>query len=198
MAYKDISRGVRLAQDYAKYKIWLEKSTEERQTAYAAITTPANRVKTAHAPGYIIPFDSTGTNLVYIPARIIGPTQSGRGMTLANTIRDIVGDYTFTLAEIAALTTPNLLDTVKRFKFAKLTVIQRVQTATQKEASRITGRKYYRHENDSITTHFGKKLAADTYDSVVQAIKEKPAFTALFQGSENASASKFRFVPEGV
>ncbi|MEH2138688.1 hypothetical protein [Nostoc sp.] len=45
MAYKDISRGVRLAADHAKYITWLQKDTEGRQAAYAAITTPANRVK---------------------------------------------------------------------------------------------------------------------------------------------------------
>jgi hypothetical protein len=175
MAYTDISRGVRLAQDYAKYKAWLEQTTEQRQASYAAIVTAANRVKTARASGYIIPFDSTGTGLIYI-----------------------VEEFTFDLTKIGALTSPNLLDSVKDFKPAKLTVIQRVQTATAKESSRITGRKYYRHENDSVTANFGKKVAADTYESVTTAIKEKTAFKALFTGSENATASKFRFVPEGV
>ncbi|MEH2138689.1 hypothetical protein [Nostoc sp.] len=113
-------------------------------------------------------------------------------------MKGIVDEYTFSSSEIAALTTPDVLENVKKFKFAKFTVIQRVQTATTKEASRITGRQYYRHENDSVTTHFGKKLAADTYDSVVTAIKTKSAFNALFTGSENALASKYRFVPEGV
>jgi hypothetical protein len=198
MAYTDISRGVRLAQDYAKYKAWLEQTTEQRQASYAAIVTAANRVKTARASGYIIPFDSTGTGLIYIPTRLIADSQTGRGATLANTLRGIVEEFTFDLTKIGALTSPNLLDSVKDFKPAKLTVIQRVQTATAKESSRITGRKYYRHENDSVTANFGKKVAADTYESVTTAIKEKTAFKALFTGSENATASKFRFVPEGV
>ncbi len=198
MAYKDISRGVRLAADHAKYMAWLEKDTAARQTAYAAITTPANKVKTERAPGAIIPFETSGINLVYLPARLIAATQNGRGAQLANALRGIVADYTFTTAKLAALTTPNIIDNVKNFKFAKLTVIQRVQTATTKEASRITGRLYYRHENDSVTTSFGKKEASNTYDTVVTAIKGEAAFTALFTGSENALASRYRFVPEGV
>jgi hypothetical protein len=198
MAYRDISRGVRLAADYAKYKTWLEKDTEARQAAYAAVTNPANKVKTARISGYIIPFDASGTTFVYVPARLIGANQSGRGSTLATTLKGIVDDFTFSTAEVAALTTPNILEGAKGFKFAKVTVIQRVTTSTTKESSRITGRKYYRHENDSVTASFGKKVAADTYDSVSQAIREKPAFVALFTGSENALASRYRFVPEGV
>lgn len=198
MPYTDILRGVRLAQDYAKYKSWLEKDTEGRQAAYATVTTPANRVKTARVAGYIIPFDSTGSGLIYVPARLISATQSGRGATLATTLKGVVDPYTFSTSEVAALTTPNVLDNVKKFKFAKVTVIQRVQTADTKKPSRITGRQYYRHENDSVTANFGKKLAADTYETVSQAIRETPAFVALFTGSENATASKYRFTPEGV
>ncbi|WP_017317112.1 hypothetical protein [Mastigocladopsis repens] len=198
MAYRDISRGVRLAADYAKYTAWLNKSTEERQAAYAAITTAANKVKTARTPGYIVPFDASGTSLIYVPARLISATQSGRGAALATTLKGIVDEFTFSTQEVAALATPNVLENAKSFKFAKVSIIQRVVTATTKESSRITGRKYYRHENDSVTASFGKKVAADTYDSVVQAIKEKPAFIGLFTGSENAAASRYRFVPEGV
>ncbi|AVH71587.1 hypothetical protein [Nostoc sp. 'Lobaria pulmonaria (5183) cyanobiont'] len=198
MAYKDISRGVRLAADHAKYMTWLQKDTEARQTAYAAITTAANKVKTDRVAGAIIPFDTSGINLVYIPARLISPTQTGRGAELAKKLQTIVAEYTFTTAELAALTTPNIIDNVHKFKFAKLTVIQRITTATTKEASRITGRQYYRHENDSVTTNFGKKEASNTYDTVVTAIKGQTAFTGLFSGSENALASRYRFKPEGV
>jgi hypothetical protein len=197
MAYKDISRGVRLAADHAKYIAWLQKDTAARQTAYASVTNPANKVKTDRVLGAIIPFSSNGTNLVYLPARLIADNQTGRGGVLANTLRGILAEFTFTQANLTALTSPNIIEGTK-FKPAKVTVIQRVTTATTKEASRITGRLYYRHENDSVTGSFGKKIAADTYDSVMEAIKEKTAFTGLFTGSANALASKYRFVPEGV
>ncbi len=198
MAYRDISRGVRLAKDHARYITWLEKDTEARQAAYAAITTPGNKVKTDRTPGYIVPFDQNGTGLVYLPAKLIAATQNGRGATLAKVMKALVDPYTFSNTQVEGLTTPDVLDGVKKFKFAKFTIIQRIQTATTKEASRITGRQYYRHENDSVTTHFGKKVTADTYDSVVTAIKSQSAFNALFIGSENALASKYRFVPEGA
>nr|MDZ8058388.1 hypothetical protein [Nostoc sp. EkiNYC01] len=197
MAYKDISRGVRLAADHAKYMAWLQKDTAGRQAAYAAITTPANKVKTERVLGAIIPFSSSGTSLVYLPARLIADVQTGRGGALANTLRGVLAQYTSTQENLAALTNPNIIEGTK-FKPAKVTVVQRVTTATTKEASRITGRLYYRHENDSVTGSFGKKVAADTYDSVVAAITAETAFTALFTGSANALASKYRFVPEGL
>ncbi len=196
MAYKDISRGVRLAADHAKYMAWLAKDTEARQAAYATVNTPANKVKTDRASGYIVPFNLTGSTMVYVPAKIISTTQAGRGAELANTIRGILNNYTTTGTEFEALTTPASLSDAKKFKFAKLTVIQRVVTATQKSNSRITGRQYYKHENDSVTASFGKHVIADTYATVTAAIKADNAFEALFTGSANALASKYRFMPE--
>lgn len=197
MAYTDISRGVRLAADHAKYLAWLQKDTEARQTAYAAVTTPGNKVKTDRELGAIIPFSSSGANLVYLPARLIAAAQAGRGSELAGVIRGLLNNFTFTTAELALLTTPNIIEGAHKFKFAKLTVVQRITTATTKSSSRITGRQYYKHENDSITAHFGKKVAADTFDTVVTAIKTEAAWNTLFTGSANALASRYRFVPEG-
>jgi hypothetical protein len=196
MAYSDISRGVRLAADHAKYLTWLNKDTAARQAAYAAVTTPANKVKTERVAGFLVPFTASGA-LVYLPARLIADNQTGRGGTLANTIRSILAPYTFTVTEVNAIAAANVLEGVK-LKPAKLTIIQRVTTSTTKEASRITGRTYFRHENDSVTGVFGKKLIADTFDATVAAIKAKPEFTGLFTGSANASASRFRVVPEAV
>ena len=193
MAYTDISRGVRLAADHAKYMAWLQKDTEARQAAYAAITTPGNKVQTARVFGYLAPFSATGATLVYAPAKIIGPTQSGRGSTLANTVRTILNEY----SNLTLDGTEVGLTGVK-YVPAKMTLIERITTATTKESSRITGRKYYRHENDSVTGNFGKKVIADDYDSVVAAIKAKTEFTAFFATGANAAFNKFRFVPEGV
>ncbi|MEH1838132.1 MAG: hypothetical protein V7L20_05090 [Nostoc sp.] len=197
MAYRDISRGVRLAADHAKYIAWLEKDTAARQEAFASVSNPANKVKTDRVSGYIIPFDSTGAQLAYVPAKLIKGTQTGRGSALALEVGSIVAAYTFDLNDIAALTTPNLLDGVKQFKCAKLTVIQRVTTATEKKASRITGRLYYRHENDSVTTVFGKKLATDTYQSVKEALIASNAFKTLIPGTGSVP-NRYRFVPEAV
>ncbi len=196
MAYKDISRGVRLAKDHANYMAWLDKDTAARQAAYSAITNSANKVKTERVPGYVIPFTSTGA-IVYVPVRLIAPNQTGRGGTLATTLRGVLDEYTFDQAEVKTQPNANILEGVK-FTPAKVTVIQRVTTATNKGKSRITGREYYRHENDSVTGVFGKKVVADTQDSVMTAIKNKPTFQALFTGSANALASRYRFVPEKI
>jgi hypothetical protein len=195
MAYTDISRGVRLAADHAKYLAWLNKDTAARQTAYAAVTNPANKVKTDRTPGFLIPF--TSATAIYVPTRLIAADQTGRGGTLAKALRDVLAQYTYTQAEVAVLPTPNVLEGVK-FKPAKLTIIQRVTTATAKEASRITGRLYYRHENDSVTGVFGKKAIGDTQDSVIAAIKASSGFTTFFTGSANALLSRYRFVPESI
>lgn len=196
MAYRDISRGVRLKADHDKYITWLEKDTAGRQAAYATVTVAGNKVKTDRIGGYIVPFDANGSALVYIPTRLISPTQTGRGAELAKVVQAMVNPFTFTQAEIKALATPNVLDLVKQFKPAKVTLIQRVQTVTEKKASRITGRLYYRHENDSVTASFGKKAATDTYDTAMAAIKVSTGFVA-FTGATNPF-NKYRFVPEGV
>lgn len=193
MAYKDISRGVRLAADHAKYITWLEKDTEARQTAYAAITTAANKVQTSRISGYLAPFLATGTTLIYAPAKLISETQAGRGSALALTVREILTEY----SNLTLDGTEVGLTGVK-YKPATMTLIERVTTATAKEASRITGRKYYRHENDSVTGKFGKKVVADDYGSVVTHIKTHAKYQAFFNTGTNAAFNKVRFVPEGV
>ncbi|MEH1772688.1 hypothetical protein [Nostoc sp.] len=193
MAYTDISRGVRLAADHAKYIAWLQKDTEARQAAYAAITTPGNKVQTARISGYLAPFSATGTTLIYAPAKLIGPTQTGRGATLAATVKDILSEYsnlTLDGSEVGL--------TGVKYKPATMTLTERITTATTKESSRITGRKYYRHENDSVTGKFGKKVVADDYDSVVAAIRTHAKYIAFFNTGANAAFNKVRFVPEGV
>lgn len=196
MAYKDISRGVRLKADHDKYLTWLEKDTAGRQAAYAAVTTAANKVKTDRVLGYIVPFSGSNTILSYVPARLISATQAGRGAELAKALKTMVDPLIFTEAEVKALTNPNVLSTVKKFKTAKVTLIQRVQTVTDKKASRITGRMYYRHENDSVTSCFGRKVVADTYNTAVAAIKASTGFLAFT--ADTNPRNKYRFVPEGV
>lgn len=197
MPYRDISRGVSLAKDHANYLTWLEKDTAGRQESFATVFTPGNRVKTARVAGYVIPFNSVGSQLAYVPARLIKATQTGRGKVLSVAVGAIVQDYTFDLNDVEALTTPNLLNGVKNFKCAKLIVTQRVTTAEEKKASRITGRLYYRHENDSVTTVFGKKVAADTYESVTEALIATSAFKELVPGTGSVP-NRYRFIPEGA
>ncbi|MEH2445794.1 MAG: hypothetical protein V7K18_08420 [Nostoc sp.] len=186
-----------LAKDHANYLSWLEKDTAGRQTAYAAVTKPENKVKTERELGAIVPFTASGTNLVYLPARLIAANQEGRGKELADVIRGLLANFTFTTTELATLTTPDIIEGAHKFKFAKLIVVKRVTAATAKSSSRITGRQYYKHENDSVSAHFGKKVAADTFDSVVTAIKAEAAWNTLFTGSAEALASRYSFVPEG-
>lgn len=193
MAYRDISRGVSLAADHAKYMLWLNKDTAARQAAYATVNTPANRVKINREPGYLVPFGSE-VALVYLPGRLIGENQAGRGGDLAKDLRTIVEPYTFSDLEVKTLTSANVLDGVK-YTPAKLTLTQRVNTSTTREASRITGRTYYRHENDSVTAGFGKKVVDDTYGSAVTAIKANAKYTSFTTGAGSAN-NKVRFVPE--
>lgn len=193
MAYTDISRGVRLAADHAKYITWLEKDTEARQIAYAAITTPGNKVQTSRVAGYLAPFSATGATLIYAPAKLISPTQAGRGSALALRVKQILTEY----SNLTLDGTEVGLTGVK-YKPATMTLVERVTTATNKESSRITGRKYYRHENDSVTGKFGKKVVADDYDSVVAHIRTIAEYLAFFSTGTNAAFNRFRFVPEGV
>jgi hypothetical protein len=190
MAYSDISRGVRLAKDYANYQLWLNKDTAGRQAAFKAVNNPANTVKIKRELGAVVPFTSSGS-LVYVPAYLIATgAQTGRGGSTAVLVRDLIDEYNFTPVELGGLASPNILEGVK-FRPAKITIVKRITTATTKANSRITGREYYRHENDSITESFGKKVVADTFDSVVTAIKGKSGFSTLIGPDD-----RYRFKPE--
>lgn len=191
MGYTDISRALQLKKDYDNYQKWLDLSTEARQTAFEAVNTPANRVKTERVAGFVAPFNVNGTALIYLPSRIISSNQTGRGATLATTVRGLLSNY----VKATLATADEAVTGVKNFKPAKMTLTQRVTTATTKSASRITKRKYFRHENDAVTGNLGKQVVGDDFDSVVANIRSQGAFTGFL--AEN-TANKFRFVPESI
>ncbi|MEH2242357.1 hypothetical protein [Nostoc sp.] len=193
MSYRDIARGVSLAKDHARYIAWLEKDTQARQEAYASVTTLGNKVQTDRVSGYLAPFSAVGTTLIYAPAKLISSEQSGRGKDLALTVKEILSEY----SNLTLDGTEVGLTQIK-YKPATMTLIERITTAKTKESSRITGRMYYRHENDAVTGKFGKKVVADDYDSVVAHIKTHTKYLAFFTTGTNAAFNKVRFVPEGL
>ncbi|MEA5619515.1 hypothetical protein VB711_16950 [Cronbergia sp. UHCC 0137] len=192
MSYRDINKAAQLKKDYDNLKEWQEKSTEQKQTAFEGVNTPANTVKINRIDGYIAPFGVTGTSLVYVPIQVISATNAGRGGGLATSIRTVLNDdYTY-----EALTgTPIIVAGAKNFKPAKVTVKVRVSTASTKSRSRITGRLYYKHEHDSVSSPFGKKIVGNDYVTVRNAIDV--ALKALNLPNQTfASFTTIKFTPE--
>jgi hypothetical protein len=193
MGFRDLQRYPTMKARYDKYKIWLDASPEQRQTMYAAITDETKRAKTEKESGYVSPFGTAGSTKIYIPAKLIKSGQTGQGAGTAEVLRGLLNNYTTTIAEFAALTTPAVIN-AKKFKFAKLTLTS-VTPATQKKNSRITGAAYKKPDVDSITSVFGQNTGGQAYDAAILAIKGDAALTTFLNG--NGGKNRYRFTPEG-
>lgn len=176
--YTDISRGPELQDAYERYQTWLKKSRKEKKAAYKTVAKPeTDRVKTERASGFILPFNSENEK-VYVEARILSQTQTGRGAATANFVRGLVADRVFetmpTGTDIYSLKVP-------RFDFAKIIVSQRTNTATTESDSRLTDTPYKRHRSDNVSSPFGRKGQSDTYSNALQDIKKAATYKTFVQ-----------------
>jgi hypothetical protein len=190
MGFRDLNRYPAMKAKYDAYKAWQDQTPEQRQTSYAAVTVEADRVKPEKVDGFVCPFNAAGASLIYVPAKLISTTQSGAGAALAGILKGIVDEFTF-----AAVPENGLSIAQKGYKFAKLTLTT-VVPSTTKSKSRITGTLYNKPDVDSVSSPFGQKTAAQTYDAVVALIKAKTAVTT--HGNGNGGKNRVKFTPEGA
>lgn len=186
MGYRDILRGPQLKSDYDKYMIWLDKSTAEKQALYRT-SRQGTKFTYSRAPIWISPFGQSA-KILYVQAKGIADGQ----VAPAVTVRSLLANYFGVAAPTAA---GDIILESKLFpigKLAKLSVKNRVTTATNETASRITGREYKHHTTNAASMPFGKNVAGDDYASVVRAIKELPAYKAFL----TAVGNTIQFVPE--
>jgi hypothetical protein len=189
MGFRDLNKYPAMKARYDNYKQWQDQTPAQRQASYATVTVPANRVKPVKVQGYVSPFNATGTSLVYMPARILGPTQAGAGATLAGILRDLVDEFTH-----ATVPTGGITVGTKGYKFAKLTLTTVVSSTTRTE-SRITGTLYSKPTVDNVSSPFGQKTAGQNYDTVVTAIKAIAAYGT--HDAANGGKNRCKFTPEG-
>ncbi len=192
MAYREISKGVSLAADHAKYLTWLQEDTGARQASYAAIAKKT-KDKVIRVPGFIIPFAANIASKVYLAREILSSNQS----TASNAV--LAGALATALLNRIYPAVPGFtgggyeLTSAKKFKFASISVKQTTAVATAKSTSRITGRLYQKNTTSSVTGHFGQILAGETEATALAAIIGATALAAIIAASGNS----YRYVPEG-
>ncbi|MEH2031253.1 MAG: hypothetical protein V7K67_16585 [Nostoc sp.] len=192
MAYREISKGVSLAADHAKYLAWLQQDTGARQTAYKAIAK-AHKDKVIHVPGFIIPFAANIASKVYLPREILKADQgSASNAVLATAVATALLNRIY--PAVPGFTGGGYeLTSAKKFKFAKISVKQTTAVATSKSASRITGREYQKNTTSSVTGHFGQILAGETEATALAAIIASTELAGII----TAPGNSYRYVPEG-
>lgn len=186
MSFRDLERADQLIADYNNYRAWKAKSSSERQTLYDTLNV--NRFTYEKQDLFVAPFSVVGRDF-FVPVR--GPA-TGQAPP-APTLLALLAGYFETVVPGTpgvSLAQPGIYPISK---LARLTVKFRQTTATTKDESRITKRKYFRHSTNSASMPFGKKLPGDDYFEAVKLITALPAFGTF----NNVKGNSIAFTPEG-
>lgn len=181
---------------YDAYKAWKAKTPEQKQALYDAIPgIGTGRAKPVLTPGFIIPFNSTGTVVTYIEtSKILDATQgTAVGSDVANALRTaLLGQYFLT----ATGTTPVVIKS-PRYKFAKLSFTNK--ESFTKRVSRITGSTYQKPTTDTVSMPFGGTTMAEDFDTAVLDIKTRASGANAWKGASTLTVKKsYKFTPEGI
>lgn len=186
MSFRDLERADQLIADAAKYRLWKAKDTGEKQTLYDTLNV--SRFTYLRETVYVAPFGVAARNtFVAVQAPQAGQNQP------TPVLRTLLAGYFETAAPAGAgdsILTPVYFP-IK--KLAKLTLKLRVTTATTKDNSRITNRRYFRHSTNSASMPFGKKTATDSYGAAINGIKAVAAYDTF----DNPKGNSIIFTPEG-
>lgn len=185
-SYRDIMRGAELKAEYDKFVAWQGKSRAEKQNLYDALNV--NKFTYNREVYYIAPFGQPAkTTYVEVEMAAAGtPSPGAEGLSL--------GGSFFTKTKPAGAGDTILGGTLfPKNKLAKMILKRRVTAATANSESRITGRKYKRHQTNSISIFLGKNAASDDFSDVVNDIRGIAAYETFIKTVGNTIA----FVPEG-
>lgn len=181
---------------YEQFKKWEDMTPLERQKAYAAITTEANRAKPLRVEGSLSLFNTLGAQRIFLPAKILSPDWStGQGFDVGNIVRDLVAPYVVTPEEFKGLVNPIRIAKSNGIKFAKIALKKSVPSITPKE-SRITGSQYKKPDVDTISSPFGQSAPNEDFDVAVTAIRGNNKL-ANFLGT-TGQRNTVKFTPEGI
>lgn len=169
MSFRDLERGDQFIADYNKYKAWKALDSEARQTKYESLNV--NRFTYNKRDIYVAPFGFSGKT-GFVTAR--GPDEQANQP--APVLRTILAGFFTATRPTGSTDTIVSIGSFPVGKLAKLTLKRRESTATTKESSRITGRKYFRHNTNSVSQAFGKDAADDDLEAAVKKIKAKAEY----------------------
>ncbi|WP_071190983.1 hypothetical protein [Trichormus sp. NMC-1] len=195
MSFRDLERFESQKAAYDNYKAWKALGPDAKKALYDAIPNIAtSRAKPVFGTGFIIPFNATGTIVVYVETKkILAATQgSGPGSDVATALRTALDGQYFAAA---TGTTPVVIDN-PRYKFARLSFINRESFVDR--VSRITKRSYKKPSSDTVSAPFGGKTMTEDYDTAVVNIKAKTSGAKAWADSSTSTVKKsFKFTPEG-
>lgn len=185
MSYRDIRRGPELKREYDKLQEYLEKTRAEKQQAYKALKV--NKINYTTQVVWIAPFGQTAKG-TYVQVEICATGQPAP----CPTALQIAEDY-FEKTDPRAVGTILDRSLFPLNKLAKVVVKQRITPATEDSQSRITGRFYKRHQNNSVSIFLGKNADGDGFDDAVKAIKLRDSYQDFIKVKGNTIS----FIPEG-
>ncbi|MEH2351937.1 hypothetical protein [Nostoc sp.] len=196
MGFRALQRYESQKAKYDAYKAWQAKTPEQKQALYDAIPGIATgRAKPVLRPGFIIPFNSTGTVVTYVEtSKILDATQgTAVGNDVANALRTaLLGQYFLT----ATGTTPVVIQNPK-YRFAKLSFTNKESFV--KRVSRITGSTYQKPATDTVSMPFGGTTMAEDFDTAVLDIKTRASGANAWKAAGTSTVKKsYKFTPEGI
>lgn len=196
MSFRALERFESQKAKYDAYKAWKAKTPQQKQALYDAIPGIATgRAKPVLAEGFIIPFNVTGTDLVYIEtSKILNATQGNAiGASVATKLRAALAGQFFATVSGTPVKLKN-----PRYKFAKLSFTNKESYV--KRESRITGVTYLKPTVDTVSMPFGGKNMSDDFDTAVASIKALANDGATaWKASSTATVKKtYKFTPEGI
>lgn len=180
MGFRKLKNGDKFVADYNKYKTWAAKDSGERQTLYE--TLKVNKFTYKKQTIYVAPFNVAGLGM-FIEAKAPAAGENKPTPELLGLATGYFKLETPTGTNISVITNNQLFSPGK---LAKLTLKLRTADATSKDASRITGAKYYRHTTNSASMPFGKKVAADNFATVITDIRNNAAYNTFVEGKGNS------------
>lgn len=180
--YKDLYRAAELTADYQKLLTYQGLSRSAKQALYKQHLKGTTRMNLKRVEGYIRIFGSS-TGLVVIqkrvPAAASQPASETDAQPLVNTLLGLVNTTnTRVLTGEPTDTGINILTNVKKFKFAKLSLIS-VIGQNPAATGRILGNGYTKTNTETVSTPFGRGTTTETYDAAVTAIKGASAYNAF-------------------
>jgi hypothetical protein len=192
MGFSNLRKGRQLITYIQKYNEWEDLEPGAKQQKYEGLNV--NRFTYTKQTVYVAPFNVAGFDF-FVEAKAPATGQNQPTPLLLTLATGRFRTEAPTTAGVTVVTNNQLFSPGK---LAKLTAKQRIQTATQKSASRITTARYYRHQTNSASTPFGKSGATDTFAAALTAIRGNAAYDNFLDAAQGGKGNAISVKPEAA
>ncbi|MEH1790327.1 MAG: hypothetical protein V7L23_33380 [Nostoc sp.] len=184
--YKDLYRAAELTADYEKLVAYQALSRSAKQALYKQHVKSSPRMNLKRAQGYIRIFGSS-TGLVVIqkrvPSSVSQPSSETDAEPLVTTLLGLVNTSAARVLTAEPTDTGiNILSDIKKFKFAKLSLIS-VTGQNPSATGRVLSNTYNKLITETVSTPFGRSTVSETYAAAVASIKGNTAYATFLATS---------------